>query len=113
MKKNTISEIVTEKEEKVESSISHFKKIKYEISLILSSNKKEELTKPLKEVYELIMYSDPVTNNKVSDVEQEIILQIRLFQELAAKSEVNELLNKLEEIKSLIDRRNKIIKENK
>lgn len=113
MKGSTISEIATEKEEKIENSISQFKKIRQEINLILANNKKEELKKPLKELNELITYSDPVTNNKVNDIEQEIILQIRLFQELTDKTELNELLNKLEEIKSLIDKRNKIIKDNK
>lgn len=113
MKHNVVSETVSDIEEKVVQTTSTLKQIKNEIEQIIKNNELEELAKPLKEIYELITYSDPVSNDKTKELEQEVIIKIRLYKELIQKVETVELIKQIKEITELIEKRNIIIKENK
>ena len=105
IKAYTAVDIVSNIDNKVKEKTSFIKNITIDIETLVKNNK--EITE-LKELYELVRYSNPVSNENVLNIEQEIKLNIDKLEELIEnKKDIKEISNN---IKKLINKRNNELK---
>ena len=107
IKASVVADIVSEIDEKVKVKTQFIKLLTADAEHLMSSSKIAELKAEAKKVYEAIRYSDPMTNDALADVEEQIQSEFKFFSQ-AIKSEDLELAQSVSEgLLSLIDSRNK------
>ena len=107
IKASVVAVVVSEIDEKVKVKTQFIKLLTADAEHLMSSSKTAELKAEAKKVYEAIRYSDPMTNEVLADVEEQIQSEFTFFSQ-AIKSEDLELAKSVSEgLLGLIDSRNK------
>ena len=98
-------------EQKIVVKTSNVKEMISEMTIIKNAAANTELYKEIDSLHELLRYSDPVTNDSLFDIENEMKKIIEEIKHLLNNKEV--ALQKINELKILINRRNEECKKNK
>lgn len=107
IKASVVADVVSEIDEKVKLKTQFIKLLTADAEHLMSSSKTAELKAEAKKVYEAIRYSDPITNDVLVDVEEQIQSEFKFFSQ-AIKSEDLELAKSVSDsLLTLIDSRNK------
>lgn len=107
IKASVVADVVSEIDEKVKVKTQFIKLLTADAEHLMSSSKTAELKAEAKKVYEAIRYSDPMTNDALVDVEEQIQSEFKFFSQ-AIKSEDLELAKSVSDgLLTLIDSRNK------
>ncbi len=108
LKASATIETVESIDTKVKEQTSFIKNLTIEAENLISIAKTEESKKACKEVYEAIRYSDPMSNDELKDVEEEIQKQ---FTDFTNKLNFNENTEKVKNnLLALINKRNNLVK---
>lgn len=107
IKASVVADVVSEIDEKVKVKTQFMKLLTSDAEHLMSSSKTAELKAEAKKVYEAIRYSDPMTNDALVDVEEQIQSEFKFFSQ-AIESEDLELAKSVSDgLLTLIDSRNK------
>lgn len=107
IKATVAADTVSEIDEKIKVQTQFIKLLTADAEHLMSSSKTAELKAEVKKVYEAIRYSDPMSNEALSDVEGQIQSEFTFFSQ-AIKSEDLDLAKSVSgELLNLIDGRNK------
>lgn len=98
-------------EQKIVVKTFNVKEMISEMTIIKNAAANTELYKEIDSLHELLRYSDPVTNDSLFDIETEMKKLIEEIKHLLNNKEV--ALQKINELKILINRRNEECKKNK
>ena len=91
---------VTRVEEKVKEKVLYIREIQTDIEILASKEENEDIKRQLSALTEKVRFSDPMSNEKLAEIEKTIISQIN---QLKATENKEQLIN---EISALIDKRN-------
>lgn len=92
---------------------SNFKQLTIEINCILDSCTIDSVKKELAILVDEFKYSDPVSNDSLSEIELELKESIKLLQEYVDNKKENESLDLISQMKLVLENRNKMCKLNK
>ena len=101
-KANWSSNIVEDIDKKIENNTSFIKSLTSDAEILLTNAKSEEAKNLCKKVYDAIRYSDPMSNESLKEIENEIInkfteLKSQLKNNECSEELVNEILNLVKE----------------
>ena len=101
-KANWSSNIVEDIDKKIENNTSFIKSLTSDAEILLTNAKTEETKNLCKKVYDAIRYSDPMSNESLKEIENEIInkfteLKSQLKNNECNEELVNEILNLVKE----------------
>lgn len=106
LKASTAIETVESIDTKVKEQTSFIKNLTIKAESLISKATTEESKKACKEVYEAIRYSDPMSNDELKDVEEEIQKQFRnLSVALSSNDDITDISNSL--LNTIIERNRK------
>ena len=107
IKATVAADVISQIDEKIKVQTQFIKLLTADAEYLMSISKTAELKAETKKVYEAIRYSDPMSNEALSDVEGQIQSEFAFFSQ-AIKSEDLELAKSVAEgLLNLIDGRNK------
>lgn len=103
-KTNWSSNIVEDIDKKIENNTSFIKSLTSDAEILLTNAKTEETKNLCKKVYDAIRYSDPMSNESLKEIENEIINKFTELKSQLKNNECNEEL--VNEILNLVKERN-------
>lgn len=100
--------IINENEKKVTAETSFIKSLSIDAKNLTAYAKTDESNSAAKKVYEAIRYSDPMSNEKLNDIEEKIKEEFDVFKNAVMADNTNEIALSENKITALItDRNNK------
>lgn len=107
LKANLAAETVSDVGEKIKTQTSFIRLLTADAEHLMATAKTAEIKADAKKVYEAIRYSDPMSNDALTDVETKIQYQFNAFTNMVKNEEAELVASMSVEILDLIDARNK------
>lgn len=105
-KANVAADIVSETDEKIKVQTSFIKTLTVDAESLMGRAQTETTKTATKKVYEAVRYSDPMSNDSLSDIESEIAIKFNQFA-CAISSNAEDIVTVADELIVLITDRNK------
>ena len=103
----TASSVITDIDTKIKNKTFFIKSLTIDIDSLLARAASHEMSEELKKVYEVVRYSDPMSNDALSGIESTITIKVSELSEYAGKDDNEEVKRLVKEIIILLDDRNK------
>lgn len=103
-------DIITEQQEQTRASVKQMKRFRLDIQYIVDICADKELKKPLEKLAESFKYSDPVTNEELSGIENNLQREVKNLAALV-NTDTEQARKKVEEVSVLLADRNRRCKE--
>lgn len=103
---STAAEIISDVDDKVSSQISFIKSLTVEVENLMSRQINAEIKSATKKVYEAVRYSDPMSNDAVSDIEAEISAKFSCFSNAVTNNDTDAALTFSDDLLALLSERN-------
>lgn len=110
---DTIKKEIERQDNNTNLITSNFKQLTIEINCILNSCVMDTVKKELFILVDEFKYSDPVSNDSLNEIELELKESIKLLQEYVDNKKENESLDLINQMKLVLENRNKMCKLNK
>lgn len=107
MQAQAASSVVSEIDTKVKVKTIFIKSLKVDVESLLARATIREISSELKNVYEAVKYSDPMSNDALAGVESQIALKISELSEGVEVADVNMVKTSAREVQILLNERNK------
>lgn len=112
--KSTITiETVTQIDDKIKNSTSFIKCLSDEAETLILSAQSNEMREECTKIYEIIRYSDPISNSKTFELEEEISQIFESFKESVVKNSFESAKQQSNELIHLVYKRNGLCKRSK
>lgn len=105
-----VADTVNKVDEKVKAQTSYIKSLTVDTESILARAKSEPVKAECKKVYEAVRYSDPMSNEALSVIETKITAKMDEFSSAVGADDGKQAKEIANEIKVLVDDRNKLCK---
>lgn len=102
-----VSDTVEKIDEKVKVQTNFIRNLTADAENILSKAKNEEIRKECKRVYEAVRYSDPMSNDALSDMETQIMMQFDILSKTVTENNAETIHIIADKICTLISARNR------
>lgn len=100
-------DIVSSIDEKVKESTLFIKSLTVDAESLISRAKSENIKAECKKVYEAVRYSDPMSNNALASIEEDIAIKFPRFSEAVISEDLETVVMLADEIIVLLGDRNK------
>ncbi len=110
VKAYSLAEIISEKDVVIKQKTYFIRTLTIDSELLLNRCYSPDIAVIVKKVYEEIRYSDPVSNDKLSFLEEEILGKFNLFKQAAESNNIDIVEDISCDLLTLISERNKICK---
>lgn len=105
--------VVNEVESKIRTKVNFIQSLQLEINNIITDTTDVSVKAKLKELSEIIRFSDPISSESLEDLENKIHKEIENLKILVKEDENNQVLQIIDSIKDLLSKRNTLVKFNK
>lgn len=99
-------EIVSEIDEKVKTKTIFIKTLTADIETLLKQTTHENIKAEIEKVYEAVRYSDPMSNDALSEIENQITLSFNRLNDVVNSEDYNSIIKETMELIDLIYKRN-------
>ena len=107
LKAKAAADIVSEVDEKIKVQTFFIKSLTMDAESLVVKAKSDEIKAELKKVYEAIRYSDPMSNDALTDIETQIKLKFNALSKAVISSNAEETETMAEDLLVLVNDRNK------
>lgn len=107
IKASAAADIVNDIEQKVKEQTFFIKSLTVDADSLIARAKSDEIKSETKKVYEAIRYSDPMSNDALADIENQIQNEFNIFAEAVENDDTDLAKSSTDEIVILINDRNK------
>ncbi len=102
-----VADIVGRTDEKIKTKTLYIKSLTVDAERLMASAKSNEIKEMTKQVYEKVRYSDPMSDDALTDVESQITLKFADFSDAVIKEDANAAKKLSGELMILIEDRNR------
>ncbi len=99
------AEVVSKMDEKIAASTSRMKELTAKASVLMANAQTPELKAETKKVYEALRYSDPMSNEGLSEIEAKIASKLEDFERLVVAKSQSEAATAATELLALVNER--------
>lgn len=103
----TASFVITDIDTKIKNKTFFIKSLTIDIDSLLARAASYEISEELKKVYEVVRYSDPMSNDALSGIESTITIKVSELSECVGKADTEGVKGLVKEIVVLLNDRNK------
>lgn len=107
MQAQAVTAVIGDIDTKIKSKTFFIKSLTVDIDSLLARAVSSEMSEELKKVYEVVRYSDPMSNDALSGVEAQITLKVNELSEGVEKSDIDMVKKNAREVQILLNDRNK------
>lgn len=106
VKAKAVAEVVGETDDKIREKISFIKTLTADVDSLLKQTADDSIKVEIKKVYEAIRYSDPMSNDRLSGIENEIALKFNTLKSLVISENSDLAIKEAAVLIALIGERN-------
>lgn len=103
----TASSVITDIDTKIKNKTFFIKSLTIDIDSLLARTASHEMSEELKKVYEVVRYSDPMSNDALFGIESSITIKVSELSECVGKADIEGVKGLVKEIVILLNDRNK------